>query len=493
MSEGLHFIEPDGSNRDAVRRLGYRFIDLVVEAAGSAASRPPVPQAHESVEAWTEPYAPPSRGKPPHELLRVLKEQVIDRVLNPAHPGYVGHMDTLASTIGIFSDLIVSACNNNMLSYEMSLAFTRMEQAVLRWATKGFGWDEKACGYLVGGGTLANIQAVWTARNAHDRRIAQRGLLGAAAAPGAASARPVLIASEHAHYSFAKAANLLGIGREGLLLVPTGADGLLDPADVEEMITHARRDGMEPFCIVGIAGTTVGGRIEPLESIAVVARRHKIWFHVDAAYGGSLIVSPGLRERLRGCELADSITWNPQKWVYVPKTCAAVLYRDSSLLDETIRQPFPYGYGDDDPERPNLGEYTIQGTRRVDVLKLWLTLEHLGTDVLGRLIEQSIESAQWFAEQIRESADLELVTPPDLSIVCFRAAPAGVDRGDRTAMNRVQARIHREVARRGHSWLSLPTYQGKRVLRAVILHPRCSTERLGRLLDDIREAMRQAG
>jgi len=379
-----------------------------------------------------------------------------------------------------------------MLSYEMSLTFTRMEQSILAWATRSFGWGDEARGYLVSGGTLANIQAVWTARNAHNRRIAERGITGASDRPGTQPPRLVLIASEHAHYSFAKAANLLGIGREGLLVIPAGPNGRIDPAAIEEMIMHARREGMEPFCVVGTAGTTVAGTIEPLEAIGAVARRHHLWFHVDAAYGGSLILSPRLRSRLRGCEMADSITWNQQKWIYVPKTCSAILYRDGSILNDTIRQRFPYGYQSGDGENPNLSEYTIQGTRRVDVLKLWLTMEHLGTEVLARLIEQSIDSAQWLAERIDQSPDLELVASPDLSIVCFRVVPGGVDPADRSRMDRIQEAVHREVARRGHGWLSLPTYQGKRVLRAVILHPRCTAERLGLLLDDIRKASRQA-
>lgn len=483
--EELYFIEPDGSNREAVRDLGYRFIDLLIEASSTASSRPPLPTQTESTGPVTDPYTPPAHGKDPRELLRTLKEEVLDRVMNPAHPGYVGHMDTLASTIGVFSDSLVSACNNNMLSYEMSLALTKMEQTILKWATKSFGLGEEARGFLVGGGTLANIQAVWTARNAHEKRFAQAGLAGA-------KARPVLIASEHAHYSFTKAANLLGIGREGLLMVATDADGNLDPAAIEEMIVRARGEGMDPFCVVAIAGTTVGGRIEPIEAIGEIAHRHRLWFHVDAAYGGSVVLAQGLRERLRGCEMADSITWNPQKWLYVPKTCASILYRDGRVLDETIRQPFIYGADEDHENGPNLGEYTIQGTRRVDVLKLWLTLEHLGTDLLGKLITRSCDLAQWFADRIDKTPELELILEPDLSIVCFRAIPRGVDPSDGDRMDAAQAAIHRDVARRGNSWVSLPSYRGRRVMRAVILHPRCSKDVLGRMLDDVKEAARDA-
>jgi L-2,4-diaminobutyrate decarboxylase len=476
----LRFIEPDGSNREEVRRLGYRFIDLLVDAASRAGERPPVPDDLPSPEWLRRSYSPPEKGRESSDLLQVLKEQILDRVLNPAHPGYVGHMDSLASAVGIFSDAIVSACNNNMLSYEMSLLFTGMERRILDWATRSFGWDEAARGFLVSGGTLANIEAVWAARNARGGEgLARSGIAGA-------SARPVFIASESAHYSFLKAANLLGIGRDGFLRVKSDPDGHVNPERFEETIVRAKSAGLRPFCVIGVAGTTVTGTIEPLEEIGAIARRHGIWFHVDAAYGGSLILSRQHRSRLRGCESADSITWNPQKWLYVPKTCASILFRNGSVLDDTVRESFVYGREDGERDRPNLGEYTIQGTRRVDVLKLWLTLEHFGTDYLGGLITDQIARAGRLAERIAATPGLELIARPDLNIVCFRVIPRGAEGpADGRALDAIQATVQKEIARRGHGWLSMPSYQGRRVLRAVILHPRCDEGTLERLLDDV--------
>jgi glutamate/tyrosine decarboxylase-like PLP-dependent enzyme len=292
--------------------------------------------------------------------------------------------------------------------------------------------------------------------------------------------------------------NILGLGRGALRIVPTGADGRLVPDAVEEAILAAHRERMNPFCLVGVAGTTVTGTIEPIAEMAAIARRHGMWFHVDAAYGGSLVLSERLRGRMRGCESADSITWNPQKWLYVPKTCASILFRDGRILDDTIRERFVYGLangnGAADESHQNLGEFTIQGTRRVDVLKLWLTLEHFGIRYLQELIEENIERARWLAGRIRETPGLELVSEPDLGIVCFRAIPEGVDPArDAERLDAVQSAVQKEVARRGHGWLSLPVYRGRRVLRAVILHPRADRAVLERLLDDVRDAARMHG
>jgi glutamate/tyrosine decarboxylase-like PLP-dependent enzyme len=484
--ERLRFIEPDGSNREEVRRLGYRFVDLLVDAASHADARPPVPDELPSPELLSHPYSPPAAGRGSDDLLQELKGQILDRVLNPAHPGYVGHMDSLASAVGIFSDAIVSACNNNMLSYEMSLLFTGMEKTILDWAARSFGWGDSSRGFLVSGGTLANIQAIWAARNYRGgEKFAQEGIAGA-------GRPPVFIASESAHYSFIKAANLLGIGREGFLRVPCERGGRVDAKGFETAIERAESKGLRPFCLVGVAGTTVTGTIEPLEEIGEIARRHGLWFHVDAAYGGSLFLSQRHRSRLRGCEMADSITWNPQKWLYVPKTCASILFRDGSVLDHTVREQFVYGREDGQWQKPNLGEYTIQGTRRVDVLKLWLTLEHFGTDYLGGLIDLQIERAGKLARRIAATPGLELTAEPDLNIVCFRVIPDGIDQGEGERLDRIQAQVQREVAHRGHGWLSMPSYRGRRVLRAVILHPRCDDATLERLLSDVLDAAREA-
>ncbi|MBD3160476.1 MAG: aspartate aminotransferase family protein, partial [Candidatus Eisenbacteria bacterium] len=292
------------------------------------------------------------------------------------------------------------------------------------------------------------------------------------------------------HYSVAKAVNLLGLGREGLLRVPTGPDGRLDPARVEERIAAARADGAEPFCLIGIAGTTVTGTIEPLGALGEIARRHGLWYHVDAAYGGSLILSGTHASRLHGIEAADSVTWNPQKWLFVPKACASILYRDPDVLETTIRERFVYGRDDGgDAAGPNLGEYTIQGTRRVDVLKLWLTLEHLGTARLGRLIDRNLERAALLARGIEESEGIDLLANPDLNIVCFRARLPDDGSADDGRLDALQTTIQEEVAREAEIWLSLPRYRGRRILRAVVLHPDAGEERIEALLGSLRAAV----
>jgi len=487
------FIEPDGGNRESVRRLGYRFIDLLVDASSEAGTRPPLDRAS-LIPA--SPYQPSEAGRDTGELLAEV-DSFMRRGMNPAHPGFMGHMDTIASAIGIFSDAVVSALNNNMLAWEMSPVFSELEQKIMRWACSLFGLgatddhpDRRPIGHLVSGGTLANITAMWVARNARGGdALADHGLSG--------RRTPVFLASENAHFSFRKAANILGLGRDGWVEIPADAEGRVLVDRMEQAIRRVRDEGRVPFALVGVAGTTITGSIDPLPEIAALARREGLWFHVDAAYGGAIAFSETLRPKLRGIEHADSVTFNPQKWLFVPKTCATLLFRDRREPDRHLREPFIYGASNRTTagrERTNLGEWTLQGTRRVDVLKLFLTLEHFGRARLARMIERQVDLARVFAGAIADCPELELLHRPELNIVCFRyrghpAWPEWID--DDAPLDRLNTRIQERLEESGIGWLSLPHYRRRTILRAVILHPRTTEALLDRILDQVREAGRE--
>ncbi len=504
LRSGPFFIFPDGSNRAEVRALGQSFLDLTVEALGEAGRGPLLPAPGDAAglgRGGPVPagYQPPRAGRPAAELIGLVRERVLNRVMNVAHPGYVGHMDTLPGAIGAFSDMLVSALNNNMLCWEMSPVFTEMEARLLDWVARAIGWpgaggagrDSAATtptGFLVSGGSLANLSAMLAARNVMcGAAFRERGL---AAAPGP----PVILASEEAHYSLDKIVNILGFGSQGLVRVATDDELRLRPDALQEAIRDLRARGRWPFAVVGIAGTTVTAAVDPLDAIGRIARSEGLWYHVDAAYGGSLLVCPPdrggpARALMQGIELADSVTFNPQKWLFVPKVCAGVFFRDSRRVAAAVRETFPYGSlgnGDIADPRRNVGEYTIQGTRRVDVLKLWLTLEHFGLDLLADLMIDSLARARDLAARVAREPQLDLMTPPQLNIVCLRYRPAGLDPvRDAEALDRLQVAIHAALGVAGPGWISIPRHRGRRWLRFVVLHPLARPALLDRILDEV--------
>lgn len=413
----------------------------------------------------------PESPVPEKEILTRV-ESILADSLNAAHPAYIGHMDSLPTTISVLGDLLASALNNNMLSQEMSPVFTQMETRLLKQFAALFGLGDAAGGVLVSGGSLANLHALAVARNVRFG-AKENGVVRL-------DKRPVLFASEVAHTSIQKAAMLLGLGTSAVVPVVTNAKSQMDPSSLRRLIRRAELEDQTPFCVVATAGTTVTGNIDPLPEIHAIAREHGLWFHVDAAYGGALVLSGNERHRLGGIQHANSITFNPHKWLYVAKTCAMVLFGDAGQLESDFRIAAPYMKGG--TEVTNLGEIGVQGSRRADVLKLWLSLQHIGRSGYGQLIDDAYRLTRHFVSEARLRSFLELASEPETNVVCFRGAPNWIppERWDDWNLS-----LAEQLVSGGHAFLSLPTYRGRRFLRAVLLNPYATKEEVTGLFERI--------
>lgn len=455
------FIDPQGHNRAAIAAVLQRVVEQILDYSTGAASHVPLPAVKDfdfgGIPAQPTAIAP---------LLAAL-DDLMAQSMNPAHPGYLGHMDPLPSTASIVGDWVAAVLNNNMLSVEMSPALSRLEPLLLAELAQLFGLGEKAGGLLTSGGSLANLQALTVARNVKLDCL-QKGLAG--------GPPPVILASEMAHTSIQKAAMVLGLGLEGVVLVPVNANAQMDGAALEEKIQGAIARGQRPFAVVATAGTTVTGNIDPLPAIARIAQNYGLWFHVDAAYGGAIAFSPAHRHRLAGIEQADSVTFNPQKWLYVTKTCASVLFRDLDLLQSHFRVSAPYMHSAAD--WVNLGELSVQGTRHADVLKLWLTLQHLGKAGCAELIEASYALTDHFVAQVRQRPYLELASPPEMNLVCFRGCPTDLVPDQWDGWN---VGLQEYLLSQHQTFLSVPGFRGQRWLKAVLLNPFTTAARVNQL------------
>ncbi|SFR66872.1 pyridoxal phosphate-dependent decarboxylase family protein [Halogeometricum limi] len=467
------FIDPSGANDEAVRDLTERVVDGLLAQLTGASERSPLPDDPTSLSA-----AIPDESRESAELLADL-EAAVEGSMNPAAPGYIGHMDTVPTTVSVLGDLVASAVNNNMLSVEMSPVFSELEVRLTETIATEFGLGPDAGGVLTSGGTLANLHALAVARN--DSFDVHEGGLAAV------DREPVLFASSVAHTSLQKAAMLLGLGADAVVPVETDGDSRMDPVALDRAVTDARESGRAPFCVVATAGTTTTGNVDPLPAIRNVAREHDLWFHVDAAYGGALVFSRRERDRLRGIDAADSVTFNPQKWCYVAKTCAMALFADADVLREEFRIGAPYMRGDD--AIPNLGELSVQGTRRADVLKLWLTFQHLGRDGLEQLLDESYRLTALVRDRVERRDSLELASDPETNIVCFRATPDWCPRDERDELN---GRLQRTLLSEYDVFVSLPTYRGSRWLRTVLLNPFTGEETLDDLFEGVDTFLRAA-
>jgi glutamate decarboxylase len=383
-----------------------------------------------------------------------LKEKLVSQSVHTASPGFVGHMTSALPYFMLPLSRILTALNQNLVKVETSRAFTPMERQVLGmlhhliYKREGAFYDQwlqnsrHALGAFCSGGTIANLTALWAARNRlcgpadGFRGIAQEGLSRALQhldCKGLA-----VLVSRRGHYSLGKAADVLGIGRDNLVAVDTDERNRIDMASLREQCARLRGEGIRPLALIGVAGTTETGNIDPLDALAALAQELGCHFHVDAAWGGATLLSNNYRRLLKGIERADSVTIDAHKQMYVPMGAGMVLFKDPTAL-AAIEHHAAYILREGSRD---LGSHTLEGSRPGMAM-----LVHAGLSIIGRkgyeiLIDRGIERARRFAQMIAAHSDFELVTEPELNILTYRYNPAWVQRELAAATAEKAARIN---------------------------------------------------
>ncbi|WP_346289486.1 aspartate aminotransferase family protein [Sphaerothrix gracilis] len=460
------FIAPTGTNHESAEALLTQTLSTLINFLASAEQQSPLPEVSTLLPATV-----PEVGLTDGELLAAVRT-VLANSMNPAHPGYMGHMDPMAAVASVMGDLLAAGMNNNMLSVEMSPLLSRLEPQLLKHMAQLFGLGDAAGGLLLSGGSLANLQALAVARNVKLQTLKQ-GL-------SQRSRLPVILASQLAHTSVQKAAMLLGLGTDAVIPVAVNQNAQMQLDSLQAAIEQAIAQGQQPFAVVATAGTTITGNIDPLPQIAAIAQQYQLWLHVDAAYGGALIFSPEHRHRLKGIDQADSVTFNPQKWLYVTKTCVMVLFRQFEVLQSAFKVAAPYMT--EDAQWPNLGELSVQGTRHADILKLWLSLQHIGAQGYAHIIRQNYQVTAYLLEQLHQRSYLQLASQPEMNILCFRGTPDWISPADWDQWN---ANLQQYLLRKYDVFISLPSYQGQRWLKVVLLNPYTDSSVIDRLCQGI--------
>lgn len=362
-------------------------------------------------------------------------EHLVSQSVHTSAPGFVGHMTSALPYFMLPLSKIVTALNQNLVKVETSKAFTPMERQVLGMlhhliydAPDGFyqQWlhdSQHALGAFCSGGTVANITALWAARNQllGEQSISQRGLYGALEEAGLKGL--VILVSRRGHYSLAKAADLLGIGREQLIAVDTDSEYRVQVESMRHQAQVLRREGYGILSLVGVAGATETGSVDNLEAMADLAEELGCHFHVDAAWGGATLLSDEYRGLLRGIERADSVTVDAHKQFYVPMGAGMVLFKDPKQLS-SIEHHAEYIIRKGSKD---LGSHTLEGSRPGMAL-----LVHAGLNIIGRkgyelLIDQGIEKSRYFAELITQHPEFELLVHPTLNILGYRYLPSWLE------------------------------------------------------------------
>ena len=437
----------------------------------------------------------PDHGEPLERLLTDC-ETILHNSRHNGHPRFFGYVASPASAPGAFADLIASALNANVTSWRSGPAATEIELQVIEWLASliGYAGSGSAFGLLTSGGSMANLTALMMAhRSRCDSNVSSTGLWNI-------SARMTVYASDQIHMSIPKAADILGIGRAQVRLIPCDDRFRMNVDSLRETIAEDLRRGLKPFCVVASAGTVNTGAVDSFTEIAAAAKEFKLWFHIDGAYGALAALDETKRPLFRGLELADSISLDPHKWLYVPIDSGCLLFREESAAHAAFNFDADYikVHEQDRAEAFAFWNYGPELSRRFRALKIWLTLRYYGVRRIAGAIAEDLALAAYLAEQVEQATDFELLAAPQLSIVCFRYVPEHLQpgAGESTAqlhaeLDELNTNIMNAVQRGGRAYLSSANIAGKFALRACITNFRTTRKDPDETLGIIREAAKE--
>ena len=331
------------------------------------------------------------------------------------------------SATGYLGEVLTAVTNSSMSTFEMSPVVTLMEKELIKKMCSLIGY-ENGFGTFVTGGSNGNLLGMLAAIYQFDPNLKEDGIFGSKVLTG--------FVSEESHYSFLKAAQLLGIGTKQIIKVPCDEYGHMNPTALEKCIQDSINSGKQPFFVGGTAGTTVRGTFDPFNKLADICEKYNLWFHIDASWGGSVIISSKHNHLMNGSERSDSITWCAHKMMGMPLMCTAALFKDPSILKKiNTVDGTDYLFHDDPDNIINLGEHSLQCGRRTDALKLWLSWKYLGNSGFEKNINHIFEMAQYAKEKIDSSTLLHLITPIESLNVCFQIQPNSLQKSDWNQFN----------------------------------------------------------
>ena len=405
------------------------------------------------------PAQAPEEGEPFARIMDDFERIIVPGITHWNHPRFFAYFSTSAAPEAIAAEALAATLDVKVMLWRTGPSAAELESVVMRWLGRLLGVPEGWTGIIYDTASVGGFTALAAAREALNVGVREDGLSGR----DLPALRIYATAQTHSHIE--KAAIALGIGVRNVVMVDCDADLRMDPRALEAAIARDRAAGMLPMAIVATIGTTSTTAIDPVPEIARIAKREKIWLHVDAAYAGVAAILPEFRWIVDGLDGADSLVVNPHKWFFIPMDCSVLFLRDEA----TVRRAFsltPEYLTTTDGDVSNYMDYGIQLGRRFRALKLWFVLRSMGAGKIRERLRRHIELAQDFARWVEETPGWEVAAPHPFSLVCFRYHPQGVD--DEAELERLNAAILERVNAGGEMFISHTKLDGRYVLRLAI-------------------------
>jgi L-2,4-diaminobutyrate decarboxylase len=404
----------------------------------------------------------PRRGRPLAEVAARIRRDVIPDSNWLYHPRAMGHQVAAPLPAAIWSESLIAALNQSVAVFEMSPVGSTIERRVVRWMCDLVGYGPGAAGTMTTGGTEATFTAFLAARAVAMPDAWENGV---GANP------PILVCSEHAHYAITRPAGELGLGARNVVTV--ASDGFrMSPRAVRDALVQAKTTKRTILAVSATAGSTPTGTFDDLAAIADVCDEFGVWLHVDAAHGGSALLSSTHRAKLNGIDRARSIAWDPHKMMLLPLQAGVLLMRDAADLDRAYAQKAPYLFHQ--REEPDQGTRSFLCSRRADALKVWIALQRYGADGIGSLYDHLCATTAALHQAVTRHPNFDAPHEPDCNIVCFRWV------GDRSRDDSTLDEINREARERynrsGAGWVTTTILNGRRMLRVTVTNPRTTRE-----------------
>ena len=445
--------EPD------VELAAVRFVCELFARNRHLSDGPVISEITDEALARVQSHGIPQQGRELDDVLSEMQHDIIGYGYNADHARFLGFVPGPTTAISWLGDVMAAGYNRHAGSFANYPAGCVAEHELLGWLCGKVGWGEGSGGLFVSGGSMANLTALCCARN---EKLSDEDW-----------GRGVAYVSEQTHSSVAKGLRIIGIGDKRIRVIACHEDQRMDVEALREAIAADRKAGLIPFAVVGTAGCTNTGAVDPLREIAGVARENDLWMHVDGAFGASVLLTR-YRDMLDGVELADSLSWDAHKWLFQTYSCGMVLVRDEAALSRTYSTHPEYLKDlEEGAALTNPWDMGPELTRPARGLKLWFTLQVMGADGLAAAVEHGFDLARWAEDEARKNPDIEIVSPACMAMVNFRYAPAGMSEEQLDELN---ARISRRILESGYAGVFTTELGGKKVLRICAIHPEAKEE-----------------
>lgn len=453
---------------ERIGRLMKEFVAHTVDFYNDLETRPVCSLAPQKTLHALQTQTIPAQGRPVEEVYAEMLQDVYAHTALLQHPRSFSCIPSTASMLSWMGDVMTNAYNPHASCRLNAPAAHAIEQNLIRWMCGLAGYPKESGGLFVSGGSIANLTALTAAR---DSRLTAKE-----------RSRAVVYVSDQTHSSVAKGLLIIGFLPEQIRKIPTDRLFRMDISALKAAIRQDLADGKKPFAVVASAGTTNTGSVDPLPQISGICRSHQMWMHVDGAFGASALVSERCRKDLAGIELSDSLSWDAHKWLLQTYGCSVVLVRNQETLSHSfLSHP---EYLKDSESFEGSVEFWDLGpelTRPARSLKLWMTLQTLGSRQVARGIEHGCALAEKAEQRLMKNPEWEIISPAHFGIINFRYNPGeGLSESE---LDRINLEISREITQSGFAQIFTTELLGKKVLRICAIHPETTIADIDRTIE----------